>query len=156
MQRSNLAIIILLVVIVVLLLVILAVLLMPALGGGWGHMRGFGPMRGWDRSQSMMPGTGFGPGMGGGPGMGPGSGPMPGMGRMSFGMMRQVHEMGNVNSEYEYLVKMIPHHQEAVDNAELLAERTNRREMRRVASQIIESQSREIQEMERWRDRWAE
>ena len=79
---------------------------------------------------------------------------MAGMGRMRFGMMRQVHEMGSVESEYEYLVKMIPHHREAVENAELLREQTDRRQMRTFASQIIETQSREIEQMEAWLNAW--
>lgn len=76
------------------------------------------------------------------------------MGAMSFGMMRQMHAMEPVESEFDYLSRMIPHHQEAVDSARILQERTERAEMRDFAATIIETQSREIEEMEAGLERW--
>lgn len=66
---------------------------------------------------------------------------MPGMG------MRVV-------SEFDYLVQMIPHHQEAVDAAAVLARGTSRPEMRRFASAIIQTQTAEITQMRRWLAAW--
>lgn len=43
-------------------------------------------------------------------------GPMRGfnMGPMSFGMMREVHAMADVESEVDYMIRMIPHLMAAV------------------------------------------
>lgn len=83
-------------------------------------------------------------------------GPMRGFGAgpMSLGMMREVRAMADVNSEFEYMVRMIPHHQEAVDSARTLRERTDRPEMRQFAEAIIAAQNREIEQMQSWLDAW--
>lgn len=96
----------------------------------------WGPMRGVSAQMGGM-------GMGG-----------PGMGAMSFGMMREMHAMADVESEFEYMTRMIPHHQEAVDSARVLRDGTDRPEMRRFAEDIIATQSREIEQMESWLDAW--
>lgn len=75
------------------------------------------------------------------------AGGMRGMGPMSFGMMREVHAMADVESEFDYMVRMIPHHKEAVDSAAVLRKRTERPEMRDFAEEIIATQSREIRQM---------
>jgi uncharacterized protein (DUF305 family) len=77
----------------------------------------------------------------------PGPGMM-GPGNMGPGMME------SVNSEYEFLVKMIPHHEEAVRNAKILRDNTNREEMREFAKDIIEVQTQEIEEMEKYLAEW--
>lgn len=76
--------------------------------------------------------SGFGPGM---MGMGPGM-------------------METVDSEYEFLIKMIPHHEEAVYKAKILRDNTNREEMREFAKDIIEVQNQEIEEMEKYLAEW--
>ena len=75
------------------------------------------------------------------PGFGPGS-------MMGPGMMEEI------NSEYEFLVKMIPHHEEAVENAKFLRDNTNREEMRKFAKEIIKVQNQEIEEMEEYLAEW--
>ena len=72
----------------------------------------------------------------------------PGPGMMGPGMME------SVDSEYEFLVKMIPHHEEAVSNAEILRENTNRDRMRKFAEDIIEVQTQEIEEMKKYLAEW--
>ena len=62
--------------------------------------------------------------------------------------------MESVDSEYEFLVKMIPHHEEAVTNAQILRDNTNREEMREFAEDISEVQTREIEEMEQYLAEW--
>ncbi|TDS26395.1 DUF305 domain-containing protein [Halanaerobium congolense] len=79
------------------------------------------------------------------PGFGPG---MMGLGMMRPGMME------SVNSEYEFLVKMIPHHEEAVTKTKILRDNTNREEMREFAKDIIEVQTQEIEEMEKYLAEW--
>ncbi|MFW5736376.1 MAG: DUF305 domain-containing protein [Halanaerobium sp.] len=58
--------------------------------------------------------------------------------------------MESVDSEYEFLVKMIPHHEEAAANAKILRDNTNREEMREFAKDIIKVQNQEIKEMEKY------
>ena len=77
----------------------------------------------------------------------PGPGMM-GPGRMGPGMME------SIDSEYEFLIKMIPHHEEAVTNAKILRDNTNREEMREFAKDIIEVQNQEIEEMEKYLAEW--
>ncbi|MEX2445247.1 MAG: DUF305 domain-containing protein [Alkalispirochaeta sp.] len=77
-----------------------------------------------------------------------------GMGPMSIGMMREVRAMADVESEFEYMVRMIPHHQEAVESARTLRQRTSRREMEAFAETIIETQTREIEQMHAWLEQW--
>lgn len=74
--------------------------------------------------------------------------PGPGMMGMGPGMME------SINSEYEFLVKMIPHHEEAVYNAKILKENTNREEMKQFASDIIKVQTQEIEEMKKYLSEW--
>lgn len=62
--------------------------------------------------------------------------------------------MESVNSEYEFLVKMIPHHEEAVYTAKILKEYTERDEMKNFADKIIETQSKEIEQMKEWLNKW--
>lgn len=81
-------------------------------------------------------------------------GPMRGIGAMSVGMMRQMRSAASVESELDYLARMIPHHREAVESARTLRERTGRPEMRAFAARIIETQSREIEQMKAWLARW--
>lgn len=57
-------------------------------------------------------------------------------------------------NEFEYLVDMIPHHQEAIDNAQLLVDYSNRPEMRAFGTSIIETQSAEVEQMEAWLAQW--
>ena len=62
--------------------------------------------------------------------------------------------MHSVDSEYEFLVEMIPHHQEAVDSARETAARTPRPELRAFTQEIIQAQSAEIVAMRSWLADW--
>ncbi|WP_448573240.1 DUF305 domain-containing protein [Trichothermofontia sp.] len=59
-----------------------------------------------------------------------------------------------VNSEFDYLAQMIPHHQEAIDTAQIILTRSNRPEMKQFAQTIIEVQSAEIEQMKAWLNEW--
>lgn len=66
---------------------------------------------------------------------------------------RSGHGMGMnamVSSEFQYLVDMIPHHQEAIDNARLLVDYSDRSEMREFGAAIIKTQTAEVEQMEAW------
>ncbi len=76
---------------------------------------------------------------------------VPNGGMMHHGGM--MHDM-QVNSEFDYLTQMIPHHQEAIDTARLVLAESDRPEMKRFAQDIIRVQSAEIQQMQRWLNEW--
>lgn len=73
---------------------------------------------------------------------------------MGRGMMNEMRTMADIDSEYEYMSSMIPHHEEAVAKARILGDRTDRAEMREFAQSIIDVQTHEIQQMEEWLARW--
>ena len=60
----------------------------------------------------------------------------------------------SMSNEYEFLVQMIPHHEEAVQAAKSLRANTERQEMRQFAEGIIQTQSAEIEQMKSWLIRW--
>ncbi|MDI6795805.1 MAG: DUF305 domain-containing protein [Desulfatibacillaceae bacterium] len=59
-----------------------------------------------------------------------------------------------VDSELEFLVEMIPHHQEAVDSASIILKASKRKELRSFAREIMKVQAREIAMMKQWLDQW--
>ncbi|MGV2388788.1 MAG UNVERIFIED_CONTAM: DUF305 domain-containing protein [Microcystis novacekii LVE1205-3] len=67
--------------------------------------------------------------------------------------MGGMHHM-QVSSEFNYLAQMIPHHQEAIDTAQVILERTSRPEMRQFAQKIIQVQTAEIAQMKNWLNQW--
>lgn len=75
-----------------------------------------------------------------------------GFGMMGPGMMGSMNVF--VDSEYEFLVHMIPHHEEAVAAATYLKENTEREEIREFAEGIIRTQSAEIEQMTNWLENW--
>ena len=62
--------------------------------------------------------------------------------------------MHNLDSEYRFLVEMIPHHQEAVDTSRETAARTSRPELREFALTIARDQTEEIRMMKEWLASW--
>ena len=75
-----------------------------------------------------------------------------GPGMMGPGMMRTTGAF--INSEYEFLVHMIPHHEEAIFTASILKESTEREEMKQFAEAIISTQSYEAEQMTTWLASW--
>lgn len=68
--------------------------------------------------------------------------------------MAGMHAMHDLSSEYEFLVEMIPHHQEAVDTSRAVTARTVRPELREFADKIARDQEREIEMMRGWLAEW--
>lgn len=62
--------------------------------------------------------------------------------------------MHSIDSEYEFLVEMIPHHQEAVDSAGETTARTTRQELRAFTQGMMSAQSVEIVAMQTWLADW--
>lgn len=71
-------------------------------------------------------------------------------GIMGSGMMSH----GQISSEFDYLSEMIPHHQEAIDTAQIILDRSDRPEMKAFAKEIIRVQSAEIKQMQSWLKAW--
>ncbi|WP_051822606.1 DUF305 domain-containing protein [Desulfonatronum thiodismutans] len=59
-----------------------------------------------------------------------------------------------VGSELEFLVEMIPHHQEAVDSAKQIMAVTERKELRDFAKEVMDTQAEEIAKMRQWIKQW--
>ncbi len=77
---------------------------------------------------------------------------MMGSGRMGPGMMRSMNVF--IDSEFDFLTHMIPHHEEAVATATYLRDNTEREEMRAFAEDIIRTQSAEIDQMSLFLETW--
>lgn len=56
----------------------------------------------------------------------------------------------SVADEFDYLTKMIPHHEETIRSAELLRDGTDRPELRTFAETIVDTQTREVGQMRTW------
>ena len=72
-----------------------------------------------------------------------------GMNGMDHGSM-----MNNSLSERQFLQEMIPHHQEAIDTAKLVAKNGENAEVKKIAQDIITAQEKEIADMKSWYKTW--
>jgi len=53
-----------------------------------------------------------------------------------------------------FIDAMIRHHEQAVEAAEIVLDQTERDEVRRLAEEIVEAQTREIEQLREWRVAW--
>lgn len=53
-----------------------------------------------------------------------------------------------------FIDAMIRHHEQAVEAAEIAGQQTEREEIRALADDIIEAQTREIEQLQEWREAW--
>jgi uncharacterized protein (DUF305 family) len=60
----------------------------------------------------------------------------------------------SVTDEFGYLTVMIPHHEEAIESARALQAGTDRSESRAFAQSIIDTQTREVNQMRAWLAAW--
>lgn len=59
-----------------------------------------------------------------------------------------------INSEEEFIFEMVPHHQEAVDTAKEILAKTENPELKKLAQNIVNTQTEEISMMEGWKRQW--
>ncbi len=59
-----------------------------------------------------------------------------------------------VSSEYEFILEMIPHHQEAITSSKQLLETSTNQELINLANEIIIAQEKEIEIMKEWLRIW--
>lgn len=64
-----------------------------------------------------------------------------------------VHEM-KVENDSDFIMGMIPHHQEAVDTSAFLLTRTNDPELKQFLKGVIDVQANEIDQMKGWHQAW--
>ena len=135
MNRRVAAIVTLVAVLVASVITAVAVTVADDVGYGFGHADGMMSSQSYDRAESS-PRDWQQPGWRGGGWMMPG--PMHGL---------------EVGSEYDYLVEMVAHHEEAVAAAQEL-QRSERAAMREFGQRIVGSQSAQIDLMQRWLADW--
>jgi len=82
------------------------------------------------------------------------SGGMIGSGMMNSEVMDSGMMHATIESEHDFLVHMIAHHEEAVSSATVLKANTDRNEMKNFADDIIKTQTAEIEQMKIWLDTW--
>lgn len=77
---------------------------------------------------------------------------------MNMGMMGDQTDLESLKSanpfDKAFIEEMIPHHQMAIMMAQMLENSTTRPEMKKLAANIIEAQSREIEQMRGWYAQW--
>lgn len=76
-------------------------------------------------------------------------------GGMHMGSSQDIDELQNASDfDKVFIEQMIPHHQMAIMMADMLASGANRPEMKTLADNITESQSKEIEQMQGWYKNW--
>ena len=79
-----------------------------------------------------------------------------GMGMQMMGMEGDLDTLKSApDFDLEFIAQMIPHHEMAVMMALMLSASTERPEMKKLAGDIITSQSKEIEMMKGWYDVWS-
>ncbi len=72
-----------------------------------------------------------------------------------MGMMMDPEELADAEPfDRAFIDNMIPHHQSAIDMAEVALENSENEEMRSLAEEIIAAQEAEIAQMREWREEW--
>lgn len=60
----------------------------------------------------------------------------------------------DVTWEEEFIVRMIPHHQEAVDTSMIIVAKTENKQLKAIAQGIIDAQKKEITQLNGWLKSW--
>ena len=69
-------------------------------------------------------------------------------------MTESLKPLSGKDFEIKFLQEMIVHHQSAIDMAQLVPSHTKRPELNTLANNIIQAQTREIDEMKQWLKQW--
>ena len=73
----------------------------------------------------------------------------------SMGMMMDPQELANREPfDKAFIDAMIPHHQSAIEMAEVAYEKSKNPRIKELAENIMSAQKREIEQMRRWREQW--
>jgi uncharacterized protein (DUF305 family) len=71
-----------------------------------------------------------------------------------MGMMNELEDKSGKQLDKAFLEEMIVHHEGAVDMANIVLEKSENKELKDFANNIIETQSKEINQMNKWLDEW--
>ena len=72
-----------------------------------------------------------------------------------MGMASDPQELANQEPfDKAFIDNMIPHHESAIEMANVVLERSDNPETREIAGAIVDAQEREIEQMRSWRDEW--
>jgi len=69
-------------------------------------------------------------------------------------MMTPEHLARSDPFDRAFIDAMIPHHQSAIDMANVALKNTNNPRIRELANNIVDAQKREIEQMKQWRQQW--
>ena len=73
----------------------------------------------------------------------------------SMGMMMDPQELANREPfDKAFIDAMIPHHQSAIEMAEVAYQKSENPRINELAQNIVSAQKREIEQMRRWREQW--
>jgi uncharacterized protein (DUF305 family) len=66
------------------------------------------------------------------------------------------HMMGEamLRTEQDFILQMIPHHQEAIESSQLLLEKTSDPDLKKFATEVIKVQTLEVTQMKQWLKDW--
>ncbi len=73
---------------------------------------------------------------------------------MMMTMTKNLQGKTGATFDKAFIDDMIPHHQGAVEMAELVLTSTDRPELKKMAQEIIDAQTREIKMMQEWQKEW--
>jgi uncharacterized protein (DUF305 family) len=70
--------------------------------------------------------------------------------------MMMAGDLGAADEQFDlrFLQAMIPHHEGAIDMANQVLEKSDRPEVKTLAQSIIDSQQKEIDQMQQWQKDW--
>jgi uncharacterized protein (DUF305 family) len=72
-----------------------------------------------------------------------------------MGMAMNPQELANQEPfDKAFIDNMIPHHESAIEMAQVVLEESENPEIREIAQAIVDTQKREIEQMRSWRDEW--
>jgi uncharacterized protein (DUF305 family) len=72
-----------------------------------------------------------------------------------MGMTIEPQELANQEPfDQAFIDNMIPHHESAIEMAQVVLEESENPEIRQIAGAIVDAQEREIEQMRSWRDEW--
>lgn len=72
----------------------------------------------------------------------------------SHSMAPMAKTMRGAHYDHGFISMMIPHHQQAIDEANMALREAQHPELKQMARDIINSQQAEIEQMKKWRKQW--
>ena len=69
-------------------------------------------------------------------------------------MVHNMDMMHMADTEEQFITNMIPHHQEAIDSAKTILAKSTNPDMKKLAQDIVDAQTKEIAQMEGWLKSW--